>query len=52
MGKGKGPTEEWVAVVRPGTILFEVAGATRTAAREALRLADGKLSVHCRFISR
>ena len=52
MGKGKGPTEEWVAVVRPGTILFEVAGATRTAAREALRLADGKLPVHCRFISR
>ena len=52
MGKGKGPTEEWVAVVRPGTILFEVAGATRTAAREALRLADGKLSVHCRFITR
>jgi large subunit ribosomal protein L16 len=52
MGKGKGPVEGWVAVVRPGTMLFEVAGCSATAAREALRLADTKLPFHCRFISR
>ncbi len=51
-GKGKGPTEFWVAVVKPGTILFELSGVGVNAAREAMRLADGKLPVHCRFISR
>ncbi len=52
MGKGKGSVERWVAVVKPGTMLFEVAGCSATAAREALRLADTKLPFHCRFVSR
>ena len=52
MGKGKGSVEKWVAVIRPGTILFEIAGCSQTAAREALRLADGKLPFRCRFLSR
>jgi large subunit ribosomal protein L16 len=52
MGKGKGATEKWVAVVKPGMVLFEVGGATLSAAREALRLADGKLPIRCRFVSR
>ncbi len=52
MGKGKGPTEAWVSIVKPGTIIFEVSGAGLSAAREALSLADGKLSLKCRFISR
>ena len=52
MGKGKGPVEFWVAQIRPGNILFEVAGVSPTLAREAMRLADGKLPFHCRFISR
>ena len=52
MGKGKGSVERWVAVIKPGTMLFEVAGCSATAAREALRLADTKLPFHCRFVSR
>jgi len=44
--------EKWVAVIKPGTMLFEVAGCSATAAREALRLADTKLPFHCRFVSR
>lgn len=52
MGKGKGATESWVAVVKPGTVIFEVSGANYHAAREALSLADGKLPLKCRFISR
>jgi large subunit ribosomal protein L16 len=52
MGKGKGSVEYWCAVVKPGTMLFEVAGCSATAAREALRLADTKLPFHCRFVSR
>ncbi len=52
MGKGKGPVEFWVAPVKPGNILFEVAGAGKALAREALSLADGKMPVRCRFISR
>jgi large subunit ribosomal protein L16 len=52
MGKGQGPVEKWVAVIRPGTMLFEVAGCSATTAREALRLADTKLPFHCRFVSR
>ena len=51
MGKGKGSVERWVAVIKPGTMLFEVAGCSATAAREALRLADTKLPFHCRFVS-
>ena len=52
MGKGKGSVEKWVAVIRPGTMLFEVAGCSATAAREALRLADTKLPFRCRFVQR
>ena len=52
MGKGKGSVEYWCAVIKPGTMLFEVAGCSATAAREALRLADTKLPFHCRFVSR
>jgi large subunit ribosomal protein L16 len=52
MGKGKGPVESWVAVVRPATVLFEVDGVSETLAREALRLAATKLPIRTRFISR
>ena len=51
MGKGKGPVEKWVAVVKPGHVPFEVAGCSASIAREALRLADGKLPFRCRFIA-
>lgn len=51
-GKGKGGVEWWAAVVKPGTMLFEVGGVPMSAAREAMRLADGKLPVRCRFVSR
>ena len=52
MGKGKGAPEHWVAVVRPGLMLFEVAGVSETMARDALRRAANKLGVSCRFVSR
>ena len=52
MGKGKGNPEYWVAVVKPGTIIFEAEGVTETVAREALRLAAQKLSVSTKFIMR
>jgi large subunit ribosomal protein L16 len=52
MGKGKGAPEHWVAVVRPGLMLFEVAGVSETLAREALRRAANKLGIRCRFIKR
>jgi large subunit ribosomal protein L16 len=52
MGKGKGPHEEWVAVVRPGRILYEMGGVPKELAQEALRLASYKLSVKTRFIER
>lgn len=52
MGKGKGAVDRWVAVVRPGTIIFEVSGVPESAAREALRLASNKLGVRTRFVSR
>ncbi len=51
-GKGKGGVEFWAAKVKPGTILFELSGVSTTAAREAMRLADGKLPLPCRFITR
>lgn len=51
-GKGKGSVEFWGAVVKPGTVIFEVSGVPASAAREAMRLADAKLPHHCRFISR
>ena len=52
MGKGKGPVESWVAVIKPATVLFEVDGVTEVVAREAMRLAATKLPVRTRFISR
>lgn len=52
MGKGKGAPEYWVAVVRPGTVMFELAGVSRDVAEEAMKLASAKLPVKCRFISR
>lgn len=52
MGKGKGAPEGWVAVVKPGKILYEMEGVSRELAREALRLASHKLSVKTRFVER
>ncbi|MBU1168998.1 MAG: 50S ribosomal protein L16 [Proteobacteria bacterium] len=52
MGKGKGATDAWVAVVKPGKILYEMEGVSRELAKEALRLASHKLSVKTRFIER
>ncbi len=52
MGKGKGAPEHWVAVVRPGTMLFEVAGVSESAAKDAMRRAANKLGVRCRFVVR
>lgn len=51
-GKGKGSVEFWCAVIKPGVIMFELAGCSATDAREAMRLADGKIPFACRFISR
>ena len=51
MGKGKGSVEYWVAVVKPGMILFEVTGVSLAVAQEAMALAAGKLPVHCRFLN-
>ncbi len=52
MGKGKGSPEYWVAVVKPGRVMFELAGVPDEVAREALRLAMHKLPVKCRIVSR
>jgi len=52
MGKGKGAPEEWVCVVRPGRILFEMEGVNETDAREALRLAAAKLPIKTKFATR
>ena len=52
MGKGKGSPEGWVAVVRPGRILYEVEGLSEELAREALRLAAQKLSIKTKFVTR
>jgi large subunit ribosomal protein L16 len=52
MGKGKGNTEYWVAVVKPGRMMFEVDGVPEQAAREAMRLAAAKLPVKTRFVER
>ncbi len=52
MGKGKGATENWVAVVRPGRVLFEMDGVPELMAREALRLAAFKLPIATRFLQR
>lgn len=52
MGKGKGAPEYWVAVVKPGTIMFEVGGVNKSTAEEAIRLASHKLPVKTKFVVR
>ncbi len=52
MGSGKGSPEYWVAVVKPGRVMFEMAGVSEDLAREALRLASHKLPVKCKFVKR
>ena len=52
MGKGKGAPEGWVAVVKPGTVLYEMEGVTREVAKEAFRLASHKLSIGTKFMAR
>jgi large subunit ribosomal protein L16 len=52
MGKGKGPPEGWVAVIRPGRILYEMQGVDREMAKEALRLASHKLPLKTKFVER
>lgn len=52
MGKGKGAPEGWVAVIRPGRVLYEMSGISREMAQEALRLAAHKLTVKTRFVER
>jgi large subunit ribosomal protein L16 len=52
MGKGKGSVDHWVAVVKPGRILFEIAGVPEDTAREAMRLASYKLPIRAQFVAR
>jgi large subunit ribosomal protein L16 len=52
MGSGKGNPEEWVAVVKPGRVMFELAGVPEPTAREAIRLAAHKLSIKSKFVTR
>lgn len=52
MGSGKGAPEYWVSVVKPGRVLFEIAGVEEEIAREALRLAANKLPIKCKFVTR
>jgi large subunit ribosomal protein L16 len=52
MGKGKGPLESWVAVIRPANVLIEVDGVTEAVAKESMRLAATKLPIKTKFISR
>ncbi len=52
MGSGKGSPEYWVAVVKPGRVMFEIAGVSEEVAREALRLASHKLPVKCKILAR
>ena len=52
MGKGKGPVEGWVAVVKPGKVLYEIMGVTEEKAREALRIAAQKLPIQTKFVMR
>ena len=52
MGSGKGSPEYWVAVVKPGRVMFEIGGVSEETAREAMRLAMHKLPVKCRFITK
>ena len=52
MGSGKGSPEYWVAVVKPGRVMFEIAGVSEEDAREAMRLAANKLPIKCKFVSK
>jgi large subunit ribosomal protein L16 len=52
MGSGKGAPDHWVAVVKPGRVLFEIAGVPEELAREAMRLASHKLPIKCKFVTR
>lgn len=52
MGKGKGAPEYWVAVVKPGRVMFEIEGVSEEIAREAMRLAAHKLPIKCKFIAK
>jgi large subunit ribosomal protein L16 len=52
MGKGKGAVDHWVAVVKPGRIMFELGGVSEDMAREAMRLASHKLPIRCQFVQR
>lgn len=52
MGSGKGETEEWVAVVKPGRVMFEISGVSEEVAREAMRLATHKLPIDTKFVKR
>jgi large subunit ribosomal protein L16 len=52
MGSGKGSPEGWVAVVKPGTVMFELTGVPEPLAREAMRLAANKLPIKCKFVTR
>lgn len=52
MGKGKGNPEEWVAVIRPGRVMFEIEGVEHAAAAEAMKLASHKLGIKTRFLAR
>ena len=50
MGSGKGAPDHWVAVVKPGRVMFEIAGVSEEVAREAMRLAMHKLPIKCKFV--
>ncbi len=52
MGSGKGSPEYWVAVVKPGRVMFEIAGVDESLAREAMRLAANKLPIKCKFVTK
>ena len=52
MGSGKGSPEYWVAVVKPGRVMFEIAGVSEEIAREAMRLAANKLPIKCKFVTK
>ena len=52
MGSGKGSPEYWVAVVKPGRVMFEIAGVSEETAREAMRLASHKLPIKCKFVKK
>ena len=52
MGSGKGAPEQWISVVKPGRVMFEIGGVTEDLAREAMRLAANKLPIKCKFVSK